>query len=39
MKAYILAMVIALGLFGTAGSFVPSDGPIFKPLDHHGVEG
>lgn len=41
MKAYILAIVIALGLFGAAGPFVPgpSDGPIFKPLDHHGTEG
>lgn len=40
-KAYFLVLVIALGLLGTAGPFVPgpSDGPIVKPLDHHGTEG
>ncbi|WP_301292755.1 hypothetical protein [Paenibacillus tyrfis] len=41
MKAYFLALVIALGLFGTAGPFVPgpSDGSMIKPLDQHGSEG
>lgn len=41
MKAYILAMVIALGLFSAAGPFVPgpNDGPVIKPFDHHGTEG
>ncbi|WP_262985246.1 hypothetical protein [Paenibacillus elgii] len=36
MKAYFLAVVIALGLFGTIGPFVPgpSDGPVVKLLDH-----
>ncbi|WP_268808313.1 hypothetical protein [Paenibacillus tyrfis] len=41
MKAYFLALVIALGLFGgTVGPFVPgpNDGPIVKPLDQHGTE-
>ncbi len=36
MKAYFLALVIALGLFGTVGSFVPgpSAGAVIKLLDH-----
>lgn len=41
MKAYLLALVITLGLFGgTVGPFVPgpSDGPVIKLLDH-GSEG
>lgn len=40
MRAYFLAMVIALGLFGgTVGPFIPGpDGPIVKPLDQHGTE-
>lgn len=41
MKAYFLALVIALGLLGTAGPFVPpspSDGTVVKLLDH-GSEG
>ncbi|GMX66341.1 hypothetical protein Elgi_56130 [Paenibacillus elgii] len=36
MKAYFLALVIALGLF-SVGPFVqpsPSDGPVIKLLDH-----
>lgn len=40
MKAYFLALVITLGLFGTAGPFVPgpSDGGVIKLLEH-GSEG
>ncbi len=36
MKAYFMALIISLGLFGTAGPFVPgpSDGPVIQPLEH-----
>ncbi|WP_269453044.1 hypothetical protein [Paenibacillus elgii] len=40
MKAYFLAVVLALGIFGVSGHWdvVPSGGSVIKPLDHHGTE-